>query len=600
MINLMLKSLKRSVIIGMSLMMLALPASPVLAAEDTNAVDTANTSNQAASTGQTAEAVPPTPPTTEPPTTPTLDEVPPVVEEPTLITPPVETIPVPVTEPPICSPTPVDPLVQGNPDADILTSTVVNNCLNSDATSGDASVVGNNTAGDATSGNADVQATLLNLLQSVTNMGGGGLSTFMQNVYGDTNGDLHIDPAALATILGGGGACSTCNGNVSTSTTSQINNDLNLNATSGDATVEGNRRGGDALTGNASVIANLVNIINTIASAGQSFLGTINIYGNLNGNILLPNGWLDGLLGNGSPVAEGGSGGNLDTDSTQSINNNINQTATSGSATVENNRRGGDATTGNATNNLNIINMANRQIVGGNVLLVFVNVLGTWYGVIMDAPEGQNTAVLGGDITQNSIGCGCGLSGDNSSNSQINNNINLTATSGNALVSGNRRGGNATSGDATTSLNIANIINSQISLSNWFGILFINVFGTWNGSLGEEVAVPPVPSSGSGTPQIFSVTTPSSGGSGNYYQYRQTSVVTDNTDNDDQDDDNTLAATTGGGGGGPTVKASWLNKALIAGISSCACFFLMGLIGRRRKHHEEVVENIPELIFPSI
>ena len=598
MINLMVKSLKKSVIIGISLVMLLLPASPVLAAEDTNATAVDNTSNQAASTGQIAEAVPPSPPTTEPPATPALDEVPPVVGEPTPITPPVDTVPTPAPEPPICSPTPVDPLVQGNPNADVVNNTVVNNCLNSDANSGNANVSGSNGGGNATSGNADVQATLLNLLQSVTNLGGGGLSTFMQNVYGDTNGDLHIDPSALATILGGGNACG-CNDGMSTSTTSQINNDLNLNATSGDATVEDSRRGGNALTGNASVIANLVNIINTIASAGQSFLGTINIYGNLNGNILLPNGWLDGLLGSGSP-AEGGSGGNLDTDSTQSINNNINQTANSGSATVENNRRGGDATTGDAANNLNIINMANRQIVGGNVLLVFVNVLGTWYGVIMDAPEGQNTAVLGGDITQNSIGCGCGLSGDISSNSQINNNINLTATSGNALVTGNRRGGNATSGDATTSLNLANIINSQISLSNWFGILFINVFGTWNGSLGEELPVVATPESGgSGTPQIFSVTAPPTGGSGGSYQYRQTTVQEGDTDSNDQSDTDTLGATTGGGGSGPTVKASWLNKALIAGISSCACFFLMGLIGKRRKHHEPI-ENLPEMIFPSI
>ena len=106
-------------------------------------------------------------------------------------------------------------------------------------------------------------------------------------------------------------------------------------------------------------------------------------------------------------------------------------------------------------------------------------------------------------------------------------------------------------------------------------------------------------SGGSGTPQIFSVTAPPTGGSGGSYQYRQTTVQEGDTDSNDQSDTDTLGATTGGGGSGPTVKASWLNKALIAGISSCACFFLMGLIGKRRKHHEPI-ENLPEMIFPSI
>ena len=583
--------LSKYVVIGAA-MAIIMPASPVLAVDDTSAVAADNTSSQAASTGATDTA-----PTPDPVIPPVVIDAPPTPEtEAPTVTTPTDEVPAPAPESPVCPVTPVDPLVQGNPDASTTTNAVVNNCLNSDAISGDASVVGNNTAGDATSGNADVQATLLNLLQSISNLGGGGLSTFMQNVYGDTNGDLHIDPSVLGTLLGGCGACNT---NVNSSATAQINNDLNLNATSGDATVADNRRAGDALTGNASVIANLINIINSIANSGQSFLGTINIYGNLNGNILLPAGWLDGLLGGGSaPPPDDGQGGEiLDTTSVSGINNNINQNSTSGDAMVEGNRRAGDAITGSAQNTLNIINLANRQIVGGNVLLVFVNVLGTWYGVIMDAPAGQNTAVLGGDITQNGA-CNCGLSGDINTNSQINNNINMTATTGDASVTGNRRAGNATSGDASTNLNLANIINSQISLSNWFGVLFINVFGTWNGSLAEEPAIA-TPSGGSGTPQIFSVTPSSTGGStGNSYQYRQASVLDDNTDDSDQGDDNTLGATTDGGGSGPTIKASWLNKAIIAGISSCACFFLMGLIGRRRK--TKIVESLPEVIFPTI
>src|SRR5581483_3509779 len=71
-----------------------------------------------------------------------------------------------------------------------------------------------------------------------------------------------------------------------------------------------------------------------------------------------------------------------------------------------------------------------------------------------------------------------------STNEVINNNINATATTGDATVADNIMGGNATSGNATVSVNLLNILNSDISLTGWFGVLFINVFGNWSGDFG--------------------------------------------------------------------------------------------------------------------
>jgi len=48
-----------------------------------------------------------------------------------------------------------------------------------------------------------------------------------------------------------------------------------------------NTTAGSATTGDAAAIANIVNVINSIIGAGQSFIGTININGNLDGEILL-------------------------------------------------------------------------------------------------------------------------------------------------------------------------------------------------------------------------------------------------------------------------------------------------------------------------
>ena len=62
------------------------------------------------------------------------------------------------------------------------------------------------------------------------------------------------------------------------------------------------------------------------------------------------------------------------------------------------------------------------------------------------------------------------------------------AQSGNATVRNNTLGGNATTGDAKTSVNVMNLANSSFNLSDWFGILFINVFGNWYGSFGVDTA----------------------------------------------------------------------------------------------------------------
>jgi hypothetical protein len=103
--------------------------------------------------------------------------------------------------------------------------------------------------------------------------------------------------------------------------------------------------------------------------------------------------------------------------------------------------------------------------------------------MILNAPAGATAAELGGGITQD------GLSNNNATvanntNEQINNNINANAQSGNASESENTTAGNTTSGNAGTAVNLLNVENSSLSLSGWFGILFINVFGSWNGNFG--------------------------------------------------------------------------------------------------------------------
>lgn len=390
------------------------------------------------------------------------------------------------------------------------------NNISQQAGSGNALVIGNTGGGDALTGAADNTAMVANLLQSTSNAIGGNMVTFVANINGDVNSDLLLDPASLSSIQNAGpDSTNTSNTNlnnnltVNNSTDENITNNLNLNANTGNATVSGNTDGGNATSGAANNIADVVNAIDSSLMAGKSFIGTININGNLNGNIVIPQNFVNELLAANVPtVSITGPGStnssntsvnnnvNVNNSTTEGITNNVNATATTGNATVSHNTSGGKATSGKATNsNITAFNLTGSQVIGANDLLVFVNVAGgQWVGLILNAPAGATAAEFGGGITSsgpnsnNSTNTNVdnNVNVNNNTNEQITNNINANAQSGNATVSDNTSGGNAKSGDAANAINLANVENSSFNLSGWFGILFINVFGTWNGNFGVE------------------------------------------------------------------------------------------------------------------
>lgn len=375
------------------------------------------------------------------------------------------------------------------------TETTDTNNVDSTAKSGNATVADSGTAGGATSGKASAIATLLNELGTSTSFSdNGGFITFTTEITGNTNGNVTIDPSKLAQPTSSSAQNNT---QLNATNSGEIDNNVNLSATSGNATVKGNGTAGNATSGNADAVANIVNLINDAIAANKSFLGVINIYGNLTGNILVPSQFLNSLLPS-SDASSSAPATNTNINNNQSIDNEVTATATSGNATVSNNGTAGNATSGNASTNVNIFNLANDTIVGSNVLLVFVNVLGTWVGLLMNAPAGTTSAAFGGGITQDSTSRATpGVTDATVTNNEIiNNNVSVAAATGDATVAGNDVAGNATTGNASASVNLLNILGSQFSLANWFGVLFINVFGSWHGNF--EVATPAVQTNGSG------------------------------------------------------------------------------------------------------
>jgi len=383
----------------------------------------------------------------------------------------------------------------------------ISNNVASTGRSGNVFLGQNTLAGSAQSGDVSVNATILNLLQSAWNLGGGDYAVFTANINGDVRGDITIDPGQLPTSqLAVNNRSTVTDLEVNAVNNVSLNNNIDLIAESGSATIDSNTKAGNATTGDTRAMANVFNLVNSMISSGDSFIGTININGTLDGDILFPPGFLESVLAQNNPQLSESTGAdaydvNLNNVSNTNINNNVNIDAGSGSATVDGNTRAGSGTSGAVDTSVTILNMTGRQVVGDNALLVFVNVMGRWVGMIMDAPVGTTSAAVGGGTTQNTVSA---VRADLNleDNVDINNNINIRSQSGDAAIINNTEAGSAMSGNATAAVNIANIAGSQFSLSKWFGVLFINIFGTWMGSFGVNTAA--------GNP----VSTPSTGPTG--------------------------------------------------------------------------------------
>jgi hypothetical protein len=373
---------------------------------------------------------------------------------------------------------------------DGYTTTAITNNTNADATSGNTIVNGNTQAGDSLSGDALSTADLINMVGSSSGLATPGYNTFVDNIDGDVNGDLIINPGTISDSPSDSTSDPT-NVVINNSTNNAINNNIVLAAASGNSSVTGNTTAGNATTGSADAVANIVNLVNSVVGSNQSFIGEINIYGDLTGDIVIPGLNTETLASNTSdPSLSNGSSNLVDNNTdNSSIANNITSNAQSGNANVSNNTSAGNATTGTANTNVTLLNLTGKQVVAADSLLVFVNVEGTWIGLIMNAPAGSTSALVADGVTaDNNTPTATNTTINNTTNNAINNNVSVSATSGNANVSNNTSAGNATSGDAGTAVNIFNLAGSDINLSGWFGILYINVFGQWDGSVTSTLA----------------------------------------------------------------------------------------------------------------
>jgi fibronectin-binding autotransporter adhesin len=414
---------------------------------------------------------------------------------------------------------------------------VINNDLHGATLTGQNNTSDNVGDSSIKSGDANTSGTLITAVN--TNASGIMVSEF--NIADDHRGDIILDFAA-GCILGCGTPASAINsGNGSNSDNSSyvdltnnndtfqnndatVGNDLVLSADSGYNTASRNTGGDSNITsGDANIAANALTFANN-NFAGNVIYGTVNIYGDLIGDIILTEAELAkyGISSTGINAVNSGNGSNsannagldlANTDSTFQTNdanilNNITYDAQTGVNDTSNNTGGDSSITSGDTNILaNVLNIANTNVAGGNMWLVLVNRAGQWVGQLLGAPDGSMFAgsaglefIVGdnGEITASNNGNGSGSTNDaavsetntnnttQNNNADIVNNLDLTANTGHNQSSDNT-GGNSQikTGDANIIANIVNFVNNNVSGNGKLFVTVVNVFGSW---LGDFVA----------------------------------------------------------------------------------------------------------------
>lgn len=410
-------------------------------------------------------------------------------------------------------------------------SAVVVNDVGQSATTGDNSASENMGSATVETGDANTTATVITAVN--TNVDGVMVSEF--NVIDDHVGDIILDfGSSCVSGCGTGDIVLENSGNGADSENSidvllsdtdatfqsndaTVENNLVLDSDSGGNDANKNMAGAEIGTGDANVSASVLTFANNNI-AGDIIYAIVNIFGNLIGDIIFPDSVFLSNDVRGTDIANSGNAAGSENEivlseidasaivqfNTADIENNVIASATTGDNTADKNM-GGDTSisTGDAFVTVQILNIANLNLVAGDYWLVIVNEAGKWIGKILGAPEDSNMAVSSllefeigdnGDISLANKDNGPDSTNtivlDSESSNEINqvnnakivNNLDLSANTGGNTANKNMNGNvSIETGDANIIANIVNFVNNNIVGGGRLFVNIVNVFGSWLG-----------------------------------------------------------------------------------------------------------------------
>jgi hypothetical protein len=278
------------------------------------------------------------------------------------------------------------------------------------------------------------------------------------------------------------------NNNVSTTT-----NDINAESDTGNNEITNNGAEATIETGDATVLANVVNLVNTNIIDSEYLIFLRNILGDLNGDIILPSAsfFTDLLNRFSSLIGIGDNSANSTTTIENQNNADVDTNISLNGTTGDNNALNASSsaiTTGDIDTAAHVTDLINTNSIGTPYLRIIVNVLGDWTGGVVGLPESLlGDPVLGGvqftfvpySLSGTPPSC-CKNSTTseniiNNNDASVTNNINLVANTGGNTIDG---GGDTsiTTGDTRLFANVVNIVNTNI-------VGMINILGNFNGNV---------------------------------------------------------------------------------------------------------------------
>ncbi|PIT97793.1 MAG: hypothetical protein COT71_04195 [Candidatus Andersenbacteria bacterium CG10_big_fil_rev_8_21_14_0_10_54_11] len=442
--------------------------------------------------------------------------------------------------------------------ADASNTTAVNNTAADTTAATAAANTGANTqnnntgAAGVTTGNASIGVTQVKNDNTATVNGSSGLS--VTGHTGNQDGDLLLgfgsQQGQLTGPNGGSvravndttGSGSTNDVTVQTKTESvtEVQNDgvienlLNLAAITGQNQAHMNTGSGEITTGNANIAATLVNLLNTTVINGDLWVAVADIFGDLNGNIILPElQQLAAALHAAAGTQVTASNEQTGADSTNTIdvdlvqrektavanNADIDTKVTADAITGQNeaskNTGGSAIATGDALVTASNISVANTTVEGGNWGLVIVNALNRWLGFLVG--DNGEVRALSQEETIKQIEAQNQATGSGSENTiavsdeqvrettvtndaRILNTVTAQAITGQNEASLNTGQGHIQTGNANVAATAVNIANTTVKDGSLF-IAVVNIFGDWLGDLlygGQSLAAASAGSAGTG------------------------------------------------------------------------------------------------------
>ena len=389
--------------------------------------------------------------------------------------------------------------------------------------------INDNLGGESSIKTGDATSTVNIFNFANTNLIGADISSNEFNVADNQSGDIDLTNAGSQSCAGlvgcssgnsgsvnnaGNGSGSLNDGTIKTGNNifittdnfANVDNSINIDVETGDNTIADSLGDASIETGDANVVANIFNFLNnSFVSLTDLVINTVNILGDFAGNILLPN--ADGSVssyavnnaGNGTDSVNSGEINTSDTlDIAQNndavINNTITLDANTGANRLADNINGeGDTnsiTTGKVNTSATATTVANQNFVGNDLNIVFLNkggVLQAFYlnhegDLIPISYETNNEGNGSGSTNNAAIVEENNTSIDQTNVAVVNNNINVTADTGNNKIADNIDGSTSIkTGDVNLVSSITNFVNNNFAGGRVIFTVVNDFFNKWTG-----------------------------------------------------------------------------------------------------------------------